>query len=152
MALCSPPNSPLPHRRVSELQGHFHLELGLLEGKVPEGGSAASVPSRASPQTLDSTALALSSFHGTLCAPTPVQASQAFSTIQHSHCETSPQLQGVGPRGCSLRVGTPQPLLYFLLLRRPEGVTGQVVAMLLLFTASYVREEDGLMFRLSPPV
>lgn len=117
MALCSPPNSPLPHRRVSELQGHFYLGFGLLEGKIPEGESTASVRSRASPQTLDSTALALSSFHSTMCAPTPVQTSQAFSTIQHSHCETSPQLQGVGPCGCSLRVGTPQPLLLFLLLR-----------------------------------
>lgn len=94
--------------------------------RVPEGGNAASVRSRASPQTLDSTVLALSSFHGTMCAPTPVPASQAFSTIQHSHCKTSPQIQGVGPCGYSLCVGTPQPLLYFLLLRRPEGATGQV--------------------------
>lgn len=144
---------PSPYRPTDVyLSSKLISTWDLAFSRVPEGGNAASVQSRASPQTLDSTALALSSFHGTMYAPTPVPASQAFSTIQHSHCKTSPQLQGVGPCGYSLCAGTPQPLLYFLLLRRPEGATGQVVAMLLLFTASYVREEDGLVFRMSPPV
>ena len=58
--------------------------------RVPEGGNAASIQSRASPQTLDSTALALSSFHSTMCAPIPVPASQAFSTIQQSLQDLTP--------------------------------------------------------------